>query len=69
MKRKPGRDLRRISYYRALSYWRLASITQGVYRRYMGGAMGNADGPDMASYKNQVLLLAIAALEQLNLDK
>ena len=35
-----GRDLSGINYYRAFSHWRLAAIGQGVYKRYLVGAMG-----------------------------
>ena len=67
--KETGRDLFRISYYRALSYWRLAAITQGVYRRYSEGVMGTDIGPEISLYKDRVLILATAALEQLKLDK
>ncbi|MFV2089239.1 MAG: phosphotransferase family protein, partial [Pseudomonadales bacterium] len=36
-----GRDLSGINYYRAFSHWRLAAIGQGVYKRYLVGAMGS----------------------------
>ncbi len=39
-----GRDLSQINYYRAFSHWRLAAINQGVYKRYLVGAMGDRDG-------------------------
>ena len=35
-----GRDLSQIDYYIAFGYWKLACIVEGVYARYIGGAMG-----------------------------
>jgi aminoglycoside phosphotransferase (APT) family kinase protein len=60
-----GRDLSNINYYRALSYWRLAAISQGVYKRYIEGVMGDAKGLDLTFYKERLLRLARAALELL----
>ena len=40
---KTGRDLSRINYYRAFSHWRLGAIMQGVYKRYLVGAMGDQE--------------------------
>ena len=42
-----GRDLSQINYYRAFSHWRLAAINQGVYKRYLVGAMGDQEGVDL----------------------
>jgi aminoglycoside phosphotransferase (APT) family kinase protein len=60
-----GRDLGRINYYRAFSHWRLAAIGQGVYKRYLVGAMGENRGMDLETYRNSVRLRAVAALELL----
>jgi aminoglycoside phosphotransferase (APT) family kinase protein len=60
-----GRDLGQINYYRALSYWRLAAISQGVYRRYMGGAMGDTGDIDPSFFTDRLLRLAGLALEML----
>jgi aminoglycoside phosphotransferase (APT) family kinase protein len=38
--RRTGRDLSEIDYYRAFSSWRLAVISEGVYARFLHGAMG-----------------------------
>lgn len=35
-----GRDLGDMTYYLAFTCWRLACILEGVYSRYLGGAMG-----------------------------
>lgn len=47
-----GFDLARINYYRAFAYWRLAAIRQGVYKRYLVGAMGSARDFDLDGYKD-----------------
>ncbi len=60
-----GRDLSRIDYYRALSYWRLAAISQGVYRRYQEGVMGDSGDMNLTFYKERLLRLATAALDLL----
>ncbi|MBV1906622.1 MAG: phosphotransferase family protein [Pseudomonadales bacterium] len=59
---RTGRDLRYISYYQAFSHWRLAAIGQGVYKRYLVGAMGDSEDLDLAQYKNSVTERAEAAL-------
>ena len=38
---RTGRDLTGIDYYVAFSSWRLAVISEGVYARYLHGAMGD----------------------------
>ncbi|MBM4202625.1 MAG: phosphotransferase family protein [Gammaproteobacteria bacterium] len=60
-----GRDLSQINYYRAFSHWRLAAIGQGVYKRYLVGAMGENRGMDLETYKQSVTLRAVAALQLL----
>lgn len=60
-----GRELHHIDYYRALSYWRLAAITQGVYRRYMEGVMGSASEMGLSFFKDRLLRLARAAMDLL----
>ena len=61
-----GRDLSGINYYRAFSHWRLAAIGQGVYKRYLVGAMGDNRDMDLETYKESVATRADAALELLN---
>ncbi len=56
-----GRDLSLINYYRAFSHWRLAAIGQGVYKRYLVGAMGD-NTVDLEAHKEGVRLRAQAAL-------
>ena len=57
-----GRDLSRIDYYRAFSHWRLAAIAQGVYKRYLVGAMGESRGVDLEQQKEGVNARARTAL-------
>ena len=60
-----GRDLNGIGYYRAFSHWRLAAISQGVYKRYLVGAMGERSDFDLESYRSSVTTRARTALELL----
>jgi aminoglycoside phosphotransferase (APT) family kinase protein len=57
-----GRDLTNINYYRAFSHWRLAAIGQGVYKRYLVGAMGKDRDVDLNRQKEGVQKRAAAAL-------
>jgi len=57
-----GRNLDGINYYRAFSHWRLAAIGQGVYKRYLVGAMGENREMDLDAYKQSVHTRAEAAL-------
>ena len=61
-----GRDLSQINYYRAFSHWRLAAIGQGVYKRYLVGAMGDNRDMDLDAYKQSVHQRAAAALALLS---
>ncbi len=56
-----GRDLSGINYYRAFQHWRLAAIGQGVYKRYLMGAMGDSD-VDLERQKDGVAIRAREAL-------
>jgi aminoglycoside phosphotransferase (APT) family kinase protein len=58
-----GRDLSQIDYYTAFGYWKLACIVEGVYARYVGGAMGNTDPAAFEGFKIQVERCAEAAAE------
>ena len=64
---RTGRDLSAINYYRAFSHWRLAAIGQGVYKRYLVGAMGDNHDVDLDAHKQGVTQRAEAALEFLNI--
>ena len=48
---RTGRDLSDIDYYIAFGCWRLAVISEGVYARYLHGAMGTQDGVDFDTFK------------------
>lgn len=61
-----GRDLSGIHYYRAFSHWRLAAIGQGVYKRYLTGAMGKDRELDLDRQKEGVSVRANAALALLS---
>ncbi len=58
-------DLSDINYYRAFSHWRLGAIGQGVYKRYLVGAMGEGRDVDLEAKKLGVTARAEAALELL----
>ena len=48
-----GRDLSQIDFYVAFGYWKLACIVEGVYARYVGGAMGS-DARGFEGFATQV---------------
>ncbi len=59
-----GRDLSNIGYYRAFAAWRLSVVSEGVYARYLHGAMGDND-LDLSALKQGTEDLATSALESL----
>ena len=63
--RLTGVDVSRIRYYQAFQSWRLAAILEGVYARYLHGAMANISGIDLGELARSVERLAAHALEQL----
>jgi aminoglycoside phosphotransferase (APT) family kinase protein len=58
---RTGRELPQLGFYLAFGYWKLACILEGVYSRYVGGAMGD-DGFDPQSYPTRIAWLAEQAL-------
>ena len=62
--RRTGRDVSRIPYYVAFSSFRLAVISEGVYARYVNGAMGKQDF-DPSSMKESTDNLVFSALAAL----
>jgi len=60
--RTTGRDVSGVDYYVAFSSWRLAVISEGVYARYLHGAMGDRVD-DLDTFRLGVEQLAEAALE------
>lgn len=63
--RLTGFDLSQIDYYRAFSYWRIAAIRQGVYKRYSVGAMGAEHTFDLEGYKRNIIRTAEHAVQLL----
>ena len=59
---RTGSDLSDIDYYVAFGCWRLAVISEGVYARYLHGAMGNQEGIEIESFKTGTEGLAERAL-------
>jgi aminoglycoside phosphotransferase (APT) family kinase protein len=57
-----GRDLSHIDFYIAFGYWKLACIVEGVYARYVGGAMGS-DAAGFEGFAVQVERCADAAAD------
>jgi aminoglycoside phosphotransferase (APT) family kinase protein len=57
-----GRDLSQIDFYIAFGYWKLACIVEGVYARYVGGAMGS-DASGFEGFAIQVERCAEAAAD------
>ncbi|MFP5255682.1 MAG: phosphotransferase family protein [Acidimicrobiia bacterium] len=57
-----GRDLSQIDFYVAFGYWKLACIVEGVYTRYVKGAMGS-DASGFEGFAVQVERCADAAAE------
>lgn len=51
-----NRDVSGIDYYVSFAYWKLACITEGVYARYIGGAMGD-DGFDVSRFSETMTWL------------
>jgi aminoglycoside phosphotransferase (APT) family kinase protein len=64
--RLSGRDLAGIGYYVAFGYWKLACIIEGVYARYVGGAMGSQDPSSWDFLGEQVVVTARQAAEALS---
>lgn len=62
---RTGRDVSGIDYYVAFSSWRLAVISEGVYARYLHGAMGDQGlgAADLEQFKAGTEQLAQSALE------
>ncbi len=54
---RTGRDVSNLNYYVAFSCWRLAVISQGVYARFLHGAMGDQQ-IDLENARRSVVYLA-----------
>lgn len=51
---KSGRDISHLPFYVSFAYWKLACIIEGVYARYLGGALGERDPAELDHFKIQV---------------
>ena len=60
-----GRDLSDLGFYVAFAYWKLACILEGVYARYVAGAMGVRDAEELEPFKRQVDGAAAMAADHL----
>ena len=58
-----GRDLSNIDFYVAFAFWKLACILEGVYARYLGGALGERSAAELEPFKMQVDAAAAMALD------
>ncbi|CAN5791809.1 phosphotransferase family protein [soil metagenome] len=62
---RTGRDVSGVDYYVAFSSWRLAVISEGVYARFLHGAMGDqgVGEAELATFRDGTTQLAEAALD------
>ncbi len=51
---RSGRDVSQLDFYIAFAFWKLACIIEGVYSRYLGGALGQRDAAELEPFKMQV---------------
>lgn len=58
-----GRDLSDLDTYIAFASWKLACILEGVYARYLGGALGSKDPAELEPFRRQVDSAAERALQ------
>jgi aminoglycoside phosphotransferase (APT) family kinase protein len=49
-----GRDVSQLPFYVSFAYWKLACILQGVYYRYLGGALGSRDPSELEPFVSQI---------------
>ena len=52
--RTSGRNIDTLPYYVSFAYWKLACIIEGVYARYLGGALGEKDPAELEPFRVQV---------------
>jgi aminoglycoside phosphotransferase (APT) family kinase protein len=62
---RSGRDVTQINYYVAFSLWRNAVICEGVYARYLHGAMGTHDEAALRQFRDVVPEMATRAADAL----
>jgi aminoglycoside phosphotransferase (APT) family kinase protein len=56
-----GRDVSQLDFYVSFAYWKLACILEGVYSRYLGGALGERSAEELLPFKLQVEAAAATA--------
>lgn len=56
-----GRDISQLDFYVAFAFWKLACILEGVYSRYLGGALGERSPHELETFKLQVEQAAASA--------
>ena len=61
-----GRDISALPFYVSFAYWKLACILEGVYARYLGGALGQRDPAELEPFQQQVEAAAERALATLD---
>ena len=66
---KSGRDTTNLDYYTAFGHWRLACIIEGVYVRYVTGAMGEEGKKGAEMFGGQTVHRAEMAVKILKGDK
>ena len=62
-----GRDVSGLDFYVAFGCWKLACVLEGVYARYVGGALGDRDPAELQPFRDQVdaaATMAAAMLER-----
>lgn len=60
-----GRDTSQLDFYVTFACWKLVCILEGVYARYLGGALGRRDPAELEPFNHQVLGAAARAEEML----
>ena len=58
-----GRDMSQLPFYVSFAYWKLACILQGVYYRYLGGALGAREPTELEPFVVQIDGAAARAAE------
>ena len=61
-----GRDVSDLDVYVAFGFWKLACVLEGVYARYLGGALGERDPAELQVFKDQVDAAARMAADRLD---
>ncbi len=59
------RDVSQLDFYTAFAFWKLACIIEGVYARYLGGALGDRSAQELAPFAQQVQAAVTSAHESL----